>query len=155
MLYSGNFGVAHDHETLLAGYELHHRQGSGRVALWLNAIGVKADHVERRLRAMGLPVLRSQPVPLDLLNRLLVTPDAHLITLSDAFIGYVLPSKVHGCAASGRDVLFIGGAASDVDRICRDPARTSGGVYERVAVGDAAGLSAALERLADRASPPP
>src|SRR6185312_188692 len=37
LLYSGNFGVAHDHETFLAGYRQHHREGSGRVALWLNA----------------------------------------------------------------------------------------------------------------------
>src|SRR3954453_14147500 len=27
LLYSGNFGVAHDHETFVAGYRLHHRQG--------------------------------------------------------------------------------------------------------------------------------
>ena len=40
-----------------------------------------------------------------------MTPDAHLITLSDAFVGFVLPSKVHGCIASGRPVLFIGSAA--------------------------------------------
>jgi hypothetical protein len=36
------------------------------------------------------------------LGRLLVTPHAHLITLKDSFVGYVLPSKVHACIASGR-----------------------------------------------------
>jgi hypothetical protein len=39
LLYSGNFGVAHDHETFVEGYRRHHREGSGRVALWLNATG--------------------------------------------------------------------------------------------------------------------
>src|SRR5690606_26059159 len=28
LLYSGNFGVAHDHATFLDGYRLHHRAGS-------------------------------------------------------------------------------------------------------------------------------
>jgi hypothetical protein len=121
------------------------------VALWLNAIGVKADHVERALRTAGLPVLRSQPVSLDQLNRLLVTPDAHLITLGDPFIGYVLPSKVHGCVASGRDVLFIGSETSDVDLLCRESGMPRG-AYQRVAVDDAEGVAAALERIADRAA---
>ena len=149
LLYSGNFGLAHDHETLIAGYERHHRQGSGRVALWINAIGAKADLVETRLRALGLPVHRSRPAPLEQLNSLLVTPDAHLITLRDAFVGYVLPSKVYACVASGREVLFIGDAASDVDLICRQAPSLA---YQRVATGDAAGVAAALETIASRSA---
>ncbi len=65
LLYSGNFGVAHDHETFLAGYRRHHRQGSGRVALWLNATGANADRLEENLRREDLPVHRSRPVPLE------------------------------------------------------------------------------------------
>ena len=34
------------HETFVEGYRRHHREGSGRVALWLNATGAKADRVE-------------------------------------------------------------------------------------------------------------
>jgi hypothetical protein len=149
LLYSGNFGVAHDHETFVAGYRRHHREGSGRVALWLNATGAKADRVEEILRREGLPVHRSRPVPLALLPRLLVTPDAHLITLRDGFVGYVLPSKVYGCIASGKRVLFVGSAGSDVHLLAsRDlPA----GRYRRVDVGDPAGVARALERLAETA----
>ena len=84
------------------------------MALWLNATGAKADRVEEILRREGLPVHRGRPVPLELLPRLLVTPDAHLITLRDGFVGYVLPSKVYGCIQSGRRVLYIGSAGSDV-----------------------------------------
>jgi hypothetical protein len=145
LLYSGNFGVAHDHETFIEGYRRHHREGSGRVALWLNATGSKADKVEEALRREGLPVHRSRPVPLDLLPRLLVTPDAHLITLRDELVGYVLPSKVHACIRSGRTVLFVGSAASDVHLLCaRDlpPAR-----YRRVDTGDPAGVASALEEI--------
>jgi hypothetical protein len=151
LLYSGNFGVAHDDATFIEGYELHHRQGSGRVGLWLNATGAKADRVERALRERGLPVARSLPVPLSDLARLLVTPAAHLITLRDEFVGYVLPSKVYGAIASGRDVLFVGSAESDVDLLCRE--RLPAGRYFRAAVGDPAAVAAALESIADRAAP--
>jgi len=146
LLYSGNFGVAHDHETFIEGYRRHHQEGSGRVALWLNATGAKADRVEAILRGMGLPVHRSRPVPLDLLPRLLVTPDAHLITLRDGFVGYVLPSKVYGCVQSGRPVLYIGSPGSDVHLLCAQglpPER-----YHRVEVGDAAGVARVLEEIA-------
>lgn len=146
LLYSGNFGVAHDHETFVAGYRLHHRQGSGRVGLWLNATGAKADLVEKALRAEGLPVHRGRPVPLDLLPRLLVTPDAHLITLRDEFAGYVLPSKVHACLQSGRSILYIGPAASDVHLLASR--EMPAGRYRRVDTGDAEGVARALEEIA-------
>jgi hypothetical protein len=63
LLYSGNLGVAHDHETFVEGYRRHHREGSGRVGLWLNATGAKADRVEEILRREGLPVHRGRPLP--------------------------------------------------------------------------------------------
>ncbi|MCL4837573.1 MAG: hypothetical protein KJ058_06390 [Thermoanaerobaculia bacterium] len=147
LLYSGNFGVAHDDATFIEGYARHHREGSGRVAFWLNATGAKADRVEAALRERGLPVHRSRPVPLEELTRLLVTPDAHLITLRDEFVGYVLPSKVYGCIASGRQVLFVGSEASDVDLLCRE--RMMPERYRRVAVGDAEGVAVALEAIAE------
>src|SRR5262249_37526290 len=40
LLYSGNYGVAHDVETVVEGLIHHHRQGSGRFGLWLNGSGV-------------------------------------------------------------------------------------------------------------------
>lgn len=148
LLYSGNFGVAHDHETFVAGYRQHHREGSGRVVLWLNATGARADRVENELRDAGLPVHRSRPVPLEQVARLLVTPDAHLVTLRDTFVGYVLPSKIHACIASRRPVLYIGSAGSDVHLL----ALAAGGPYTRVDVGDVAGVAAFLEDLADASS---
>jgi hypothetical protein len=148
LLYSGNFGVAHDDQTLVAGYRLHHRQGSGRVRLWLNATGARADRCEKALRDEGLPVHRSTPVPLALLPHLLVAADAHLITLRDPFVGYVLPSKVYACIESRRDILYIGSRRSDVHLLCSQ-ALPAG--YWQVEAGDAAGVARALEAIADRA----
>jgi hypothetical protein len=145
LLYSGNFGVAHDHETFLAGYRRHHREGSGRVILWLNATGARADTLGRALAAEGLPLYRTTPVPLEQLASLLVTADAHLITLRDAFWGYVLPSKVYGCIDSGKPVLFIGPQESDVHLLCNT--KSTPGWYERAVNGDVDAVFRTLERL--------
>lgn len=146
LLYSGNWGVAHDTDTFIDAYIRHHKAGSSTVALWLNAVGAGADVVEQRLRAEGLPVARGRPVPFGDLGRLLVTPDAHLITLRDGFVAFVIPSKAYGCIASGKDVLYIGSSESDVDLICREGLR-DGQRYIRTSVGDTEATFRALERL--------
>lgn len=154
LLYSGNFGVAHDDATFIEGYARHHARDSrdpgqtGKVVLWLNATGAKADRVEAALRERGLPHYRTRPVPLAELPRLLVTPHAHLITLRDEFVGYVLPSKVYGCIASGKSVLFIGSARSDVHLLCAERVGGASARYSRVEVGDAAAVAVALDSLA-------
>jgi len=145
LLYSGNWGIAHDYETFLDGYRRHLEEGSGRFLLWLNAVGSATSAIEQRLERDALPYIRTSPVPLSELPSLLVTADAHLITLRDAFVGYVLPSKVYGCVASGKPVLFIGSAQSDVDLVCRGASLAA---YERVETGDASGVKAALDRMA-------
>jgi hypothetical protein len=145
LLYSGNFGVAHDYATFVEGYRRHHRDGSKRVALWLNAVGKSADALERILKSEGLPHVRTRPVPLEQLARLLVTPQAHLITLLDRFSGFVLPSKVHGCIESGKSILYVGPASSDVHLLCST--QVPGDRYRHVDVGDVDGVFHALEVL--------
>ena len=145
LLYSGNYGIAHELDTVAEGYVRHHRSGSGRVRLWLSATGMGAEELDKRLTAQGVPFHRSPPVPLERLAGLLRAPDAHLVTLKDAFVGFVLPSKIYACVDSGRPVLFVGSADSDVDLLAR-PARAG---YWRVACGDVVGFADSLEVLAD------
>jgi hypothetical protein len=146
LLYSGNYGIAHEVETVVEGYRRHHLHGSGRVRLWLSATGEGAEEVASRLERQQLPFHRSLPVPLARLAGLLRAPHAHLITLKDPFVGYVMPSKIYACLESRRPILFVGSAESDVDLLAR-AARVS---YWRVACGDPGGFAAALERLADQ-----
>lgn len=148
LLYSGNYGVAHEVKTVVRGYELHHRQGSGRVLLWLCATGAGAEEVAGRLGTAGLPFHRTSPVPLERLAGLLRAPAAHLVTLRDSFVGYVMPSKIYACLESGRPVLFVGSADSDVDLL----ARSMPTGYWRVSCGDFDGFATALEALADYTS---
>lgn len=147
LLYSGNYGIAHEVETVAEGYRLHCRQGSGRVRLWLSASGAGAETLAARFADDGLPFHRSSPVPLDRLAGLLRAPDAHLITLKDRFVGYVMPSKIYACLESKRPLLFVGSDQSDIDQL----ARSSGLPYRRISCGDAAGFAAALEEVADLA----
>jgi hypothetical protein len=144
LLYSGNWGIAHDFCTFVDGYKRHHRQGRGRFVLWLNAVGASVEPIEAALKAEGLPYVKGRPVPIEQLASLLVTADAHLISLSEKFVGFVLPSKVYGCIASGRPILFIGSQRSDVHLLCRN----AGQIYERVDVGNAVACAEALDRLA-------
>jgi hypothetical protein len=145
ILYSGNWGVAHDETTFIEAYSEYFRQSELGLRFWLNATGAKADRVERELRSRGVPVYRSSLVPLEDLPRLLLAADVHLVTLRDPFVGYVLPSKIHACIASGKRILFVGSQDSDVHLLAGralPPDR-----YYRVDTGDVDGLVNALHAM--------
>jgi hypothetical protein len=138
ILYSGNWGVAHDEKTFVEAYARYLPQSEPGLRFWLNATGAKADRVESELRSRGLPIYRSSLVPLEDLPRLLLAADVHLITLRDAFVGYVLPSKIHACIESGKRILFVGSEGSDVHALANSALPSDR--YWRVDVGDIDGL---------------
>ena len=145
ILYSGNWGLAHDASTFIEAYSQYVHQSSLGLRFWLNATGAKADRVEHELRARKLPIYRSSLVPLEDLPRLLVAADVHLITLRDPFVGYVLPSKIFACIELGKRVLFIGSEASDIHLLASDALPAD--KYYRVDVGDVEALVAVLHRI--------
>jgi hypothetical protein len=145
ILYSGNWGLAHDENTFIEAYSEYVRQSKQGFRFWLNATGAKADRVERELRARGVPIYRSRLVPLEDLPRLLLAADVHLITLRDPFVGYVLPSKIHACIESGRRVLFVGSERSDVHFLANQALPSDR--YCRVDVGDVNGLVETLHAM--------
>src|SRR5262249_17171627 len=112
---------------------------------WLNAVGSKADYVENELRRRGAFVHRTRPGSVEQLPALLIAADVHLITLRDAFVGYVLPSKIHACIESGKRIVFVGSASSDVHLLTSQALPAD--KYVRIDVGDVDGLLHALSRL--------
>jgi hypothetical protein len=145
ILYSGNWGIAHDEDTFTEAYSEYIRQSRHGLRFWLNAVGSKADRFENKLRHRGIFVYRSSPGPLEHLPRLLLAADVHLITLRDAFVGYVLPSKVHACIESGKRIIFVGSESSDVHFLAsRAPSPLD---YRRVDVGDVDGLVKVLHEM--------
>lgn len=145
VLYSGNWGTAHDHETFVEGYRRFCERYPDSACLWLNATGARVGAVVSTLSEAGLPYVRTPPVPLSTLAGVLCAADLHLITLDDRFVGYVMPSKVYACIASRRPILFIGSADSDVHTLC--VSQVDADSYRRVDVGDPTGVASALEFL--------
>lgn len=146
ILYSGNWGVAHDEATFIEAYAKYFRASNNPLRFWLNATGAKADRVEAELRLLGVPIYRSHLMPLDDLPRLLLAVDVHLVTLRDSFVGYVLPSKIHACVESGRRILFVGSDRSDVHLLA---SHALPGLYNRVGVGEVKKLVNVLYALED------
>jgi hypothetical protein len=145
ILYSGNWGLAHDEKTFIEAYAQYLNQSKLGLRFWVNATGAKADRVESELCSRGVPFYRSSLVPLEDLPRLLLAADVHLITLRDPFVGYVLPSKVYACIESGKRILFVGSQNSDIHFVASralPPSR-----YCRVDVGDVDGLVNALRAM--------
>jgi hypothetical protein len=149
LLYSGNYGVAHEIDTVVAGLIRHYREGRGKFALWMNASGSSVQTVVGELSAAGVSFARTAPVSLDQLPALLASADAHLITLRPGFSGLVLPSKLYGCLASGRPILFVGPKDSDVHLLCQHKKDL---LYEYVEPGDSAAFAKALDRIANSIS---
>jgi glycosyltransferase involved in cell wall biosynthesis len=145
ILYSGNWGVAHDIDTFLEGYRRHHREGPGGVVLWLNATGTGAEEIDARLRAASLPFVRQRLVPLEVLPNLLVAADAHLVTLKPEFMGFVLPCKIYACIESRRPIVYIGPKGSDIHQLCLAEKVLP---YTHVDVGDPKSVQIALDALA-------
>ena len=145
ILYSGNWGVAHDENTFIEAYSQYVQESKNALRFWLNATGAKADRVERELCARGMPMYRSRLVPLEDLPRLLFAADVHLITLRDPFVGYVMPSKIYSCINSGKRILFVGSASSDVHLVAKGALGADR--YWRVDVGDVKGVVGALHAM--------
>ena len=145
ILYSGNWGVAHDETTFIEAYSQYVRESKCPLHFWLNATGAKADRVKCSFDQRGISVYKSSLVPLEVLPRLLLAADVHLITLRDAFVGYVLPSKVHACIESGKRLLFVGSERSDVHLLASQGLPSDR--YWRVDVGDNDGLVKALNMI--------
>jgi hypothetical protein len=146
VMYSGNWGRAHESDTLIQAFRNLAPETKSRIALWLNCVGKEAQHVFDSLGSEpGLMVHFTKPAPLDDLPELLASSDCQLITLKDAFVGYVLPSKVYGCIASGKPILYIGSQDSDVHKLCVERA---GHGYYQVNCGDWIRVGQILEMLA-------
>jgi glycosyltransferase involved in cell wall biosynthesis len=141
--YSGNFGRGHDLDAIL---EAARRLRGHRRLHWLFiGEGPRRDEVaaaiERdRLNARLLPYQ-----PRERLRASLSAPDVHLVTMRAGLEGLMVPSKLYGCLAAGRAVVFVGPERTEPAQILAD---------ERCGVtvppADPAALAAAVEDLARR-----
>lgn len=115
VMYSGNFGIGHDVETFLGAAEL--LRDDDRVRFAFVGSGKRKAEVERVVgeRKLGNCILA--PVqPRERLGELLSAADAHLVTLKEASLGLMVPSKFYGILGAARPVLYVGPPSSEVGR---------------------------------------
>ena len=143
LLYSGNLGLAHEFETLLAGAARAYRSLPSLRLVFIGR-GSRLAEVKRRVGELGMePMVRFR----NLLNAKRLpesfgVADLAIVTLRRGFEGLVVPSKLQGYWARGVPVLYIG-PRSDIDLFVQ---RSGGGISCRN--GDVEGVAKAILDLA-------
>jgi glycosyltransferase involved in cell wall biosynthesis len=134
--YSGNFGRAHEFETILGAVEL--LKGHEKIAFLFIGGGAQQRSLEMEVNKRGLSNILFKPYqPRERLAHSLSVPDVHLVSLRPHLEGLVVPSKFYGIAAAGRPTLFIGDPKGEIPRLLEESS-----CGHAVAVGDS-------QRLAD------
>jgi len=107
LLYSGNFGLAHDFETVArAILEL---KDDERFRFVFVGSGGRQQELISLIEAHNLSFVDVRPfVERASLSESLSAGDIGLVTQRDACCGSVVPSKVYGLLAAGRPILFVG-----------------------------------------------
>jgi glycosyltransferase involved in cell wall biosynthesis len=133
--YSGNFGRAHEFDTILAAAERLKDRADIRFLFIGN--GHKRAAVERWIQDHGLDNVVFQAFqPRERLAESLGAADAHLVSLLPPLEPCIIPSKFYGILAAGRPTLFVGDPDGEVAR-----AVAHGDCGHAVAIGDAEGLA--------------
>jgi colanic acid biosynthesis glycosyl transferase WcaI len=139
--YSGNFGLAHDYETISAVIKQY--ANDPRFQFVFAGGGSRRQHLEHFCRAQGLANTRFRPYSSRAeLGASLADGHLGLVTQLPQTCGSIVPSKTYGIMAAGRPVLYIGPREATPARIIE---RFQCGW--QVNPGDSAALASLLERL--------
>ncbi|HET9869420.1 MAG TPA: hypothetical protein VFR02_02835, partial [bacterium] len=111
-LYSGN--LSHPHEFYLT-LKLARKMREKAVFTY-SARGNRLDDLKKAWNPEDVNVRFTAFAPLDRLEARLSAPDAHLVSLKEAYRGVAVPSKFFGALAAGRPVLFEGSPRSAIAR---------------------------------------
>ncbi len=111
LLYSGNMGRGHCFTDFLAAAESLGPEGP----IWAFAgDGYRRGEVEQFAAAHPGARIQLWPyVPFEHVAETLLAADVHLVSLSRAWDGVMVPSKLQGAFALGRPVIFVGGRRNE------------------------------------------
>jgi putative colanic acid biosynthesis glycosyltransferase WcaI len=123
VMYSGNHGVVHEFETIVALI----RETSSIPRLCFCFVGegawkprlVEMAQAEGWKHVLCLPWIRRNE-RMALLQSSLWAADVHLVSLRTEMEGLSIPSKIYGILAAGRPVIFIGPSGSEAASIVRE-----------------------------------
>ncbi len=143
VMYSGNFGLAHDVRTMLEAAE--RLRADERFRFLFVGGGKKKAEVERFVEERGLMnAVVDGYQPREKLDQSLSCADVHLATMIPGAEGVIVPCKLFGIMAAGRATVFIGSPKSELARVLDEH-----GCGVVVEPGDVDGLVAALKSMAD------
>lgn len=147
--YSGNFGRAHEFETILGAAKI--LQSTPDIVFLFIGAGAQLEKVRLTCESSGLTnTIFKNYQPRQYLHMSLGAADAHLVVLKPELEGLIVPSKYYGIAAAGRAVLFVGDRHGEVARLLKEAGNGS-----QVNPGDATALAKAIRDLRDAANPAP
>lgn len=140
VMYSGNLSPVHPVTTLL---EAIRTLEAEPLQFAFIGGGLGRAELERFAREQRAPIALLPYQPLDQLPASLTAADLHVVSMGDAMVGIVHPSKIYGALAAGRPVLALGPQRSHVASIVREH-----GVGWQVEHGQVAAARAALQEFA-------
>lgn len=111
--YSGNFGRAHEFDTILSAAEI--LRDIKQIVFLFIGDGAQMDSMKQTVQRRHLDNVIFKPYqPRDQLALSLSVPDLHVISLIPALEGLIVPSKFYGIAAAGRPMLYIGDTNGEI-----------------------------------------
>lgn len=118
VMYSGNCSPVHPVDTVLAAAE--RLQQDPRLLLLFIGGGNGLPAVKQFVEQRRLSNVRFLPYqPHARLRESLSAADVHLVSMGDAMVGIVHPSKIYGAVAVGRPVLFLGPERCHISDVLR------------------------------------
>jgi glycosyltransferase involved in cell wall biosynthesis len=153
--YSGNFGRAHEFDTILSAAELL-RDLPQIVFLFIGA-GAQLASMRKLVDTKQLRNVVFKPYqPREQLSMSLGVPDIHVISLLRSLEGLIVPSKFYGIAAAGRPMLYIGDNEGEIPQLIRSgqcgfSVEAGQGREAEAIISKLAGDSTICSRLGDRA----
>jgi colanic acid biosynthesis glycosyl transferase WcaI len=115
VMYSGNLSPLHPVDTLLEAARA--LQDDPR----LEFVFIGGGSARERIASYGLRNLRFLPYqPLNELQESLSAADVHLVSMGDAMVGIVHPSKIYSAMAVGRPILALGPQRSHIASLVRE-----------------------------------
>lgn len=118
VMYSGNFGIAHETDTLCQA--MLRLRAHADVRFVFVGGGARRGEIERFMARHRVHGLWHDYVPRHALGDTLAAGDVHLISLRPGVEGLIVPSKLYGIMAAGRPAIFIGHRSSEVARVIEE-----------------------------------
>ncbi|MEM9065854.1 MAG: glycosyltransferase family 4 protein [Planctomycetota bacterium] len=139
VMYSGNFGIAHEAQTICRAMER-----LADVPFIFVGAGKRRAEVEAFIESHAVPNARYLDyVPRDQLRYSIGAGDIHLISVRNGLEGLIVPSKLFGVMAAGRPAVYVGSPKSEIALIINET-----GCGACIEEGDDESLAEAIRRLA-------